>query len=380
MKWLKNLSARRVWAILKKEFIQLRRDKATLGMIIAMPIMQLLLFGFAINSDPKNLPTAILLRDQSTITRNIVSSLENSQYFSITNKIHSEEEAKTLLQKGIVTFILTIPENFSRNLIKGVKPYLLIEADATDPIAISGALGAVATAIDSAIIRDGKGSLKLIASQDKSYELRVHRLYNPEGLSRYNIVPGLIAIVLTMTGVLMTALSLTKERERGTMENLLSTPAKPLEVMAGKILPYIIIGYIQSTIIILTAHFLFEVPILGSLLLFAFGLLIFIICNLALGFTLSASAQNQMQAMQMSVFLLLPSILLSGFMFPFRGMPGWAQAIGSILPSTYFIRIVRGIMLKGSNFSEIWPSVLPLLIFMVVITTIAMRVYKTTLD
>ncbi len=375
-----SISTRRIWAILKKEFIQLKRDKTTLSMIIAIPIMQMLLFGYAINSDPKNLPTAVLSQDHSIIARNILTGLKNSEYFAINHEIHSEEEAQRLLQQGKVTFVVTIPENFSRTLIRGDKPVMLIEADATDPIAIAGALGAVGGIMGQVMQRDAQGVIQSFAPPQQAYELRVHRKYNPEGLSRYNIVPGLIAIVLTMTGVMMTALSLTRERERGTMENLLSMPVKPIEVMAGKIAPYIIIGYIQSTIIVTTAHFLFGVPILGSLPLLAFGLLIFIICNLALGFTLSASAKTQMEAMQKSMFLLLPSILLSGFMFPFRGMPLWAQALGSILPSTYFIRIVRGIMLKGASFAEIWPSIWPLLIFMAVITAIAMKVYRRTLD
>lgn len=374
------LSYRRIFAILKKEFVQLKRDATTLRMIIAIPIMQLLLFGFAINSDPKHLPTAILSEDNGIITRNILTALENSEYFTINHAITSPQEAKKLLQEGCVTFVVTIPANFSRDLIRGDKPNLLIEADSTDPIAISGSLASVPEAIKQAINRDAKGPLSSIASFESPYEIRIHKLYNPEGLSRYNIIPGLIAIVLTMTCVMMTALSLTKERERGTMENLLSMPVKPIEVMIGKITPYVVIGYIQATIILLASYFIFGVPILGNLVLLALSLLIFIICNLALGFTLSTASKNQMQAMQGSIFVLLPSILLSGFMFPFKGLPIWAQYIGSILPSTYFIRIVRGIMLKGSNFTEIWPNIWPLCIFMIVVTIITMRVYKTTLD
>lgn len=374
------VSYSRIFAILKKEFVQLKRDATTLRMVIAIPIMQLLLFGFAINSDPKHLPTAILSEDNGIITRNILTGLENSEYFRINNTITSPNEAKKLLQEGVVTFVVTIPANFSRDLIRGNKPNLLIEADSTDPIAISGSLASVREVIEQSINRDAKGPLSSISSPLPAYEIRIHKLYNPEGLSRYNIVPGLIAIVLTMTCVMMTALSLTKERERGTMENLLSMPAQPIEVMIGKITPYVVIGYIQATIILLASYFIFDVPILGSLWILALGLLIFIICNLALGFTLSTASKNQMQAMQGSIFVLLPSILLSGFMFPFKGLPIWAQYIGSMLPSTYFIRIVRGIMLKGSSFVEIWPSIWPLCIFMVVVTIITMRVYRTTLD
>lgn len=375
-----SISFSRIFAILKKEFIQLKRDVTTLRMIIAIPIIQLLLFGFAINSDPKHLPTAILSQDDSVITRNIITGLKNSDYFLINQTITSEKEARSLLQKGKVTFVVTMPYNFTRNLIKGNKPYFLIEADATDPSAISGALGAVNTAINEVISRDANGALSFLSQQDSPYEIRIHKLYNPEGLSRYNIVPGLIAIVLTMTCVMMTALSLTRERERGTIENLLSMPVRPIEVMIGKIAPYIVIGYLQAGIILIASYYIFNVPIIGSLWLLGLGLLIFIICNLALGFTLSAASQNQMQAMQSSMFILLPSILLSGFMFPFRGMPQWAQYLGSILPSTYFIRIVRGVMLKGSDFLEIWPHIWPLLLFMTVVTFITIKVYKKTLD
>ncbi|NRB10951.1 MAG: ABC transporter permease [Rickettsiaceae bacterium] len=376
----KKISKKRIWAVLKKEFIQLWRDKVTLRMIVGIPIMQMLIFGFAINSDPKDLPTAVISQDHSIISRNILTGLKNSEYFNISHHVQSEEEARLLLQKGQVIFTINIPGQFYRKLVRGHNPKLLIEADGSDPIAISGALSAVNKIVEQVINRDTQRFFETPTSEPLPYELRIHRLYNPEGLTNYNIVPGLVAVVLTMTGIMMTALSLTRERERGTMENLLSMPVKPIEVMIGKITPYIIICYIQSAIIIATARYLFGVPILGNLTLLAVGLLIFILCNLALGFTLSTLAKNQMQAIQMSMFLLLPSILLSGFMFPFLGMPNWAQVIGSMLPSTYFIRIVRSIMIKGGDFIEIWPNLWPLLIFMLVVVVITMRIYKRTLD
>ena len=374
-----KLSYQRIFAILKKEFLQLFRDITTLRIMIMIPILQLILFGFAINSDPKNLPSVVISKENNNFTRSIVSSMLNSKYFKIDQKVNSEKEANFLLKQGKIIFIVNIPSNFTKDLLRGNKPKLLIEADATDPIAISGPLSAMETIVNKAIQKELRGSLDLNTNQS-NFELRIHRRYNPEGFSRFNIVPGLIAVVLTITGVMMTALSLTREKERSTMENLLAMPVKPIEVMIGKVLPYIIIGYIQASIIVATAHFLFKVPIMGNLLLLGFGLLIFLLCNLALGFTLSAGAQNQMQAMQMSFFLMLPSILLSGFMFPFLGMPKWAQVLGSLLPSTYFIRIVRGIMLKGANFIEILPNVYPLFIFLITVTIIAMKVYKKTLD
>lgn len=376
----KLLSTTRIYSVLLKEFFQLKRDKTTLRIMILIPIIQLLVFGFAINSDPKNLSTAVYLEDDSMISRSIISRLKNTQYFNIKEYLYSVHDGLSGLQNGSFNFLIIIPKDFSKDLMRDQQPSLIIQADATDPVAISGALGVIQPAINHAINLEIKKFQSVTNQSKEPYQLKIQKLYNPEGLSRFNIIPGLIAIVLTMTGVMMTALSLTKERERGTMENLLAMPVKPIEVMLGKIAPYIIIAYSQATIILLAAYFIFGVPILGNIFLLYFALLIFIICNLALGFTLSAAAANQIQAMQMSMFIILPSILLSGFMFPFKGMPLWAQAIGSCIPSTYFIRIMRGLMLKGSNFYEIFPNVWPLLIFMIVMSAIAMKVYKRTLD
>jgi ABC-2 type transport system permease protein len=375
-----GFSFRRMKAVMIKELTQLRRDRTTFGMILFIPLMQLVLFGYAINTDPKHLPAAVLARDNSEFARSFVAGLQNSEYFSINKSVTSEEEARLLLRRGTMQFIITIPENFGRDLVRGTHPQVLIEADATDPIATAGALAAVSGVVDTAIGHDLKGSLSGLKATPEPADIVVHRAYNPEGLSRYNVVPGLMGIVLTMTGVMMTALAITRERERGTMENLLAMPAKPIEVMTGKIAPYVMIGYIQSAIIVTAAKILFGVPILGSLLLLSGVLVVFISCNLALGFTLSANAQNQMQAMQMSMMTTLPSILLSGYIFPFRGMPLWAQGVGSLLPVTYFMRIVRGILLKGNGLLEIWPNLWPMLVFLVVITTFAMKRYKRTLD
>lgn len=373
-------SLRRIYAMMIKEFIQLKRDKTTLSMIVMIPLMQLLLFGYAINTDPKHLPTAVLAQDHSIYTRDLLAGLSNSEYFKITHEAKSEHEARLLLQEGIVQFVVTVPQDFGRDLVRGQSPQILIEADATDPIATGGAIGAVQGIVDRVFTRDLVTEIKGKMRDRPLVDLRVHKMYNPEGFSRYNIVPGLMGIILTMTGVMMTALAITREHERGTMENMLAMPVRPIEVMAGKIAPYIIIGYVQAFIIVATAYLLFDVPIIGSLVLLSAVLLVFIACNLALGFTLSAGAKNQMQAMQMTMSTIMPSILLSGFMFPFRGMPDWAQWIGSVLPATYFIRIVRGILLKGNGFIEIWPHLWPMLIFMCVITAIAMKRYKRTLD
>ncbi|MGE4314314.1 MAG: ABC transporter permease [Pseudobdellovibrionaceae bacterium] len=373
-------SLRRAKAILMKEFIQLKRDEVTLRMIVMIPIIQLLLFGYALNTDPKHLPTAILSLDNSELSRAVVAGLKNTEYFAIDHEVTSDEAGHALLKSGEVTFVVTIPAHFERDVVRGTQPEILIEADAADPVAASGALAAAQGMMERIFTEQLKGSLAHLKTGPPAFSLRTQRLYNPEGFTKYNIVPGLIAIILTMTGIMMTALAITRERERGTMENLLAMPVSPLEVMAGKITPYVVIGFIQAVIIVVAAKVLFDIPIVGDLGMFAIATLIFISCNMAIGFTLSAAAQNQTQAMQMSMMVTLPAIMLSGFLFPFRGMPLWAQIIGNMMPATHYINISRGILLKGSNFAEIWPHFWPMLVFMVVITLIAMKRYRRTLD
>ena len=367
-------------AVLVKEFVQMRRDRLTFAMMVGIPIIQLILFGFAINSDPKGLPTTVLAADNSVFARSFVRAMENSGYFKVVRHAASEAEAEHALAVGEVQFALTIPENFGRKLVRGERPVLLLEADATDPAATSNALAALISLNQGALARDLAGSLAHLNSPPPPFEVRVHRRYNPEGVTQYNIVPGLIGVVLTMTMIMMTSLAMTRERERGTMENLLATPVRPIEVMAGKIVPYIIVGYVQVIIILLVAKLLFGVPIVGSLVLLSAVLILFIAANLSVGFTFSTLAKNQMQAMQMTFFFFLPSMLLSGFMFPFRGMPQWAQWLGEVLPLTHFLRIVRGILLKGNDFAEILPNVWPIAAFLLVAAAIALGRYRETLD
>jgi ABC-2 type transport system permease protein len=361
--------------IIIKEFIQLKRDRLTFGMIIGIPVIQLLLFGFAINSDPKNLPTALRVQDNGIHVRAVVAALQNSGYFHIVRHADSEAEVDELLANGSVQFVVTVPANFERALSRGERPTLLVEADATDPAAVGAAVAALPQLLRQALARD----LNLPASTDP-VDLRVQRRYNPEVVTQYNIVPGLLGVILTMTMVLMTGLALTRERERGTYENLLSTPALPVEVMTGKIVPYIMIGLIQVTLVLLAAYFIFSVPMLGSLLLLYAVVVIFIAANLTMGITFSSLARNQLQAMQMTFFFFLPSIILSGFMFPFRGMPEWAQALGSLLPLTHFLVLVRGIMLKGNGLVELWPALWPIFVFMAVVIAVGLRFYRRTLD
>jgi ABC-2 type transport system permease protein len=373
-------SLARIWAVLLKEFIQMRRDRLTFAMIVGIPVMQLVLFGYAINSDPKQLPMALLSADQSIFARDFVAAVENSGYFRVTHRTSSEAELDDLLARGAVQFALTIPSDFSRKIQRGEQPVLLMEADATDPAATSNAIAALMTLNRSALDRDLTGGLEKLRSPPPPFELRIHRRYNPEGISQYNVVPGLIGVVLTMTMVIMTALAVTRERERGTMESLLATPVRPIEVMIGKIAPYIIVGYLQVVLILLAAWLLFGVPMLGSLTLLSLALVVFIAANLAVGFTFSTIARNQLQAMQMAFFFFLPSLLLSGFMFPFRGMPAWAQWLGEVFPLTHFLRIVRGIMLKGNSAADILPQVWPIGLFLLVVATVALLRYRETLD
>ena len=365
--------------IIVKEFIQLKRDRLTFGMIIGIPVLQLILFGYAINADPKRLPTAVLSADSSPYSRTLLSAMQTSGYFRITHNARDEDEVDDLLAKGRVQFAITIPENFGRKLVRGERPVLLVEADASDPAAVGNAVAAL-TQVVNALSRDLSGTLSDMKPVAPPVDVRIHRRYNPEAITAYNIVPGLIGTILTMTMVLVTGLAMTRERERGTFENLLSTPALPIEVMTGKIVPYIMIGLIQVTLIIACALALFQVPMQGNPLLLYLVVLIFIAANLTLGITFSSIARNQLQAMQMTFFFFLPSILLSGFMFPFRGMPEWAQWIGSLLPLTHFLLLVRGIMLKGNGFLDLIPQIWPILAFMVVVILIGLGFYKRTLD
>jgi ABC-2 type transport system permease protein len=377
---MKAFSFERIFAILAKEFTQMRRDRLTLGMIVGVPVMQLFLFGFAINLNPKDLPTALSIDDPGTMSRSIVAALDNSTYFHIVKATNSPVEARQMLDEGKVLFVVEIPANFTRDIVRGAQPELVIESDATDPAAGSYAIAAFNTLATTALRDDLVGPLAARAQGPPPFTLVSHLLYNPESNTQYNVVPGLLAVILTMTMVLMTCLALTRERERGTYENLLAMPATPLEIMIGKITPNIFIGAIQSTIILLVAKFVFGVPMIGSLWLLAGALALYITANLAVGYTFSTIAENQLQAMQMTMFFLLPAILLSGFAFPFAGMPVWAQWIGEILPATHFLRVVRGILLKGNDFAEIWPNIWPLILFMFAAGTIALARFRRTLD
>jgi ABC-2 type transport system permease protein len=369
----------RFWAIVVKEFVQMRRDRLTFGMMIGIPLMQLVLFGFAINSDPRDLPTAVVMADRGPQARTVLYALQNSDYFDFVGELRADE-ADEALARGAVLFVVTVPPNFTRDFLRGDHPVLLVEADATDPAATSNAIGSLHRLLDEALQNDLKGPLASLAGTSGPIELRVHARYNPEAVTQYNIVPGLMGVVLTMTMIVITGLAITRERERGTMENLLSMPTRPFEVMIGKIVPYILVGYLQVGLILLAARYLFDVPMAGSLAWLLAAVLLFIVANLSVGIAFSTVAANQLQAMQMSFFFFLPSILLSGFMFPFRGMPVWAQWLGEVLPLTHFLRIVRGIMIKGSSIGQVAPELWPIGLFAAVALTVGVMRYRQTLD
>ena len=369
-------SLRRFSAMMVKEFVQLRRDRVTFATMITIPLMQLLLFGYAINTTPRDMPTAVLLQEGSDVGRSIVAALQNTKYFKLTHQVRDEAEFDRLLASGTVLFAIEIPANFERALRRGDKPTLLIAADATDPVATGSAMAALAQVVQTALAHDRA----LPDTGTPAFEIRAHARYNPAGSSQLNIVPGLLGTILTLTMLIYTALSVTRETERGTMESLLAMPITPLEIMLGKIVPYVLVGFIQATLIIGIGVLLFGVPVRGSLIMLALLSTLFITTNLAIGYTFSTIVQNQLQAMQLSMMFFLPSILLSGFMFPFAGMPVWAQYIGEGLPLTHYLRIVRAIMLKGATLPNLQYDAIVLLGLMLLAMTIAVTRFRRTLD
>ncbi|MCB9477953.1 MAG: ABC transporter permease [Deltaproteobacteria bacterium] len=371
---------KRTWAMIVKEFIQLRRDRMSLGLMIFIPLLQLILFGYAINMNPHHLPTAVFARDHGTYARTFLSAMKATRYFDIVREVHSDEEIDELILSGKIQFAVEIPENFSRDLARGQRPQMLVIADATDPATIGGPISALRVLAGTALARDMAGPLRGGQGSQAPFELVVHQRYNPEEITSLNIVPGLLGTILTLTMVVFTALAVTRETERGTMENLLSMPIRPVEVMMGKIVPYILIGAVQFALILGAAHLLFNVPVTGSLLLLVALSTLFIVANLSIGYTFSTVARNQLQAVQMAIMFFLPSLLLSGFLFPFRGMPEWAQYIGSVLPLTHFTRIVRGIMLKGATFGDMVQEVVALGLFTLAALGVAVTRFRRTLD
>jgi len=371
---------RRMWAMVIKEFVQMRRDRMTFATMIFVPILQLTLFGYAINTDPKQLPTAVLVRDEGPLTRAVLAAMKNTDYFKFTEQVHDADELDRLIRTGKVQFAVEIPASFERDVRRGDRPSVLVIADATDPVATGTAVSSLQGLIDTALRRELRGPDAPVTKSTAPFQITLQNRYNPEAITQYNIVPGLLGVVLTMTMMMFTALAVTREIERGTMESLLAMPIKPLEIMIGKIAPFVLVGFVQMTIILCAAHFLFNVPIMGSVWLLVSLATLFAASNLAVGYTFSTIARNQLQAVQLTFFFFLPNILLSGFMFPFRGMPMWAQVIGEALPLTHFMRILRGITLKGTGLADMQIDVAALFIFMIVAMGLALARFRHTLD
>lgn len=375
-----RFSLTRFLAVLVKEFIQMRRDRVTFVMMIGVPIMQLLIFGFAINGDPRHLPTLVEMAEEGPVTRSILMGMKTSTYFDFQGVVTSTEQGDQALRDGTANFVFVIPPDFERDLLRGLHPQVLLSADASDPAAVGGAVGAMNGIISTALSDSLDGPLSYLGASPLPVEVVVHRQFNPEGKTAVNIIPGLLGIILSLTMVLITAVAIVRETEKGTMETLLATPVRPLEVMLGKIIPYILVGYVQTAVFLLASGLLFSVPFIGSPLAFFVGFNLYIVVNLALGFLISTVAQSQMQAMQLSFFTLLPSILLSGFMFPFAAMPNWAQMIGNAIPATHFLRLVRKVMLKGGDMVDIATDLRAIGIITAVIVLVALKRYRQTLD
>jgi len=375
---MNGFSLARLIAMLRKEWVQMRRDRATVGLTVALPLIQLFLFGYAINANPRHLPTGLITAEHSTYERTLVAALQNTEYFDI-HSFSSEDEAEQALARGDVLFVLNIPPDFSRRIDRGERPQVLMDADATDPTAIANATAAV-VALNAAVLnRDLPVSMQVEPPQPP-FQIVLHARYNPEQITALNIVPGLIGLILTVSTLVMTSLAITKERELGTMENLLAMPVRPVEVMLGKIIPYVGLAYVQTALILAVSVLVFEVPVRGSIPLLLLALGVFIACNLAMGFAFSTMARTQMQAQQLAQFGLLPSMMLSGFMFPFQGMPTWARYVGEAVPLTHALRICRGMLLKGNGLPQIWPDLWPMVVFAVVVGAIAVSMYRETLD
>lgn len=370
----------RLGAILAKETIQMRRDRITFAMMLGIPLIQLVLFGFAINNDPKNLPAALVTTSMDHYTRAMVSAMEITGYYRFNHVVKSVQEGEALLEKGTVSFVVTIPSDFARRVERGDNPQILIEADATDPSVASGAISTLETVARQALLREKKDEALSARQAASALKVIVHRRYNPEGVTQYNIVPGLLGVILQMTMVMMTAMALTRETERGTMENLLAMPASPIEIMLGKVLPYMVVGAVQVVVVLAAAKLIFSVPFVDSLSLLMTGILMFVLSLVLLGYTISTISRTQMQAMQLTFFYFLPSLLLSGFMFPFRGMPIWAQTLGETFPLTHFLRVVRAVMLKGAEYPAIRNELTILGLFVLLFAGFALLRFRRTLD
>ncbi|MHB8471439.1 MAG: ABC transporter permease [Gammaproteobacteria bacterium] len=359
----------RLFAIIKKEVRQLLRDRLTFGMIVGIPVMQIVLFGYAINSDVRHLRGAVADAAGTQLSRQLVADVQASQVADISRRARNALELEEMLQRGEIDIGIYIPRDFERRLQQGDRPAAQLLVDGSDPVLVGTARGLTGLTLH------GPGA---VVAQTVVFEVRNY--YNPERRSAVFVVPGLIGVILTMTMVLFTAVAIVRERERGNLEMLITTPVKSAELMIGKILPYVVIGLLQVTLIMGLGNLVFDVPVNGSVLDVYLASLLFIAANLSLGLVISTAAQNQFQAMQMTFFFFLPSILLSGFMFPFAGMPRPAQLFAELLPLTHFVRLIRGIMLRGAGLFELLPEMGALLLFMAITLSFATLRFRKRLD
>jgi ABC-2 type transport system permease protein len=363
-------SIQRILAIVKKEVRQLRRDRLTFGMIVGIPVIQLLMFGYAINMDVRNLDAAVADLSASSASRQIVMDMEHTQIIKIIAQVSDADELQHLMRQGKISVGIYIPPDFDRRMQQADRSAMQLLVDGSDTVVQSAAAQLARVAQQS----------RTSPYNDRPPLMELRTYYNPERRSPVNTVPGLIGVILTMTMILFTAVAIVRERERGNLEMLITTPVKTSELMLAKIIPYIVIGLVQVTLVLLLGRFLFLVPMVGSLLDAYIISFIFIVANLALGLLISTVVSTQFQAMQLTFFILLPSILLSGFMFPFAGMPRLAQMIAEILPLTHFIRLIRGVMLRGASLQELVGELLVLGMFIVVLMSLAIMRFSKRLD
>ncbi|HTM46761.1 MAG TPA: ABC transporter permease [Polyangiaceae bacterium] len=363
----------RQWAIARKELLQLKRDRATLAMMVVLPVMQLLLFGYAINTDVRHIPTVVYDQDQSAGSRDLWRSMEATRFYDVVGQVRSYQEVERAIRSGMARVALVVPPRFSSDLKRGRTAHAQLVVDGSDPQVVASATNTAASLVaarssELVLTRLSKVSG---AKPQPAIELEPNTWYNPDLRTAIYVVPGLIGVILTMTMVMLTSMAIARERERGTLEQLIVSPVKNIELMIGKILPYVIIGYVQMTLVLFVGRAIFGVPLVGSLPLLYCLVFVFISANLALGLVFSTLAKTQQQAMQMSFFFLLPNILLSGFMFPFEGMPKPAQWIAQGLPLTHFLRVVRGITLKGAGFEDVVGEVIWMGGILTVLVTLA---------
>jgi ABC-2 type transport system permease protein len=368
---------KRFWPMFRKEFIQMRRDRLTLGIMVGIPVIQLLMFGFAIQTDVRHIPTVVLDESRTPASRDIIQAFENTGSFRIVAHVDDRRALDAAIARGDAQAGIVVPEDYPRDLARGTTATVQVIVDASDPLSSTAALGAaagVAQVRSLAILSAAAGRPQL------PVEARVRPRYNPGLRSPNYIVPGLVGVILTITMVLVTAMAIVRERERGTLEQLIVTPITKTELMLGKIAPYVGVGIVQMTAVLVLGRFVFDVPLTGNVLLLYGIALVFVIASLSLGLFVSTLVRTQQQAMQASFFFVLPNILLSGFMFPRQAMPLVFQWLGALLPLTHFLKVLRGILLKGVGVSELWQEMLLLVLFAVGLIALAVRRFQKTLD